>query len=169
MKKSLGFIFGLLTLPLLSLSQAGEGTFPQKDAILKFTVPENWASELDKDDGQLTLTTKDDRVAVNFTPIAVEATLEVFEKILPDAIKAVKGAVLEEKPKAHTEDGLSGFIASYKCELEGKPAMLMVSLFKGDKDHSVFATIIVSEPQTVPEAELTELQTFMKSLKPAGK
>ena len=130
-------------------------------------MPDGWKPETDKD-GAVSINSPDGRVSINFVIVPVEASLEIFEKMLPDMVKALgEGAAQVDKPKEHTEDGLTGFTATYSAKIEGKPATAFLVLFKGGKDRAVLANMIVSDPDTLPKEVGAGMDKFMSSLKGA--
>jgi hypothetical protein len=166
MKKTLCLFTALIAFPFLSPVTAGEKPFPTKNPVLKFEVPEKWKTESDKD-GSFAMESADGRIAIHFAPVPVEASLEVFEKILPDMLKDLKDATVVDKAKEHTEDGLTGYTATYAAKIEGKAAMCIFVLFKGEKEQSVLGTIFVEEPETLSKEDNAEFGAFMKSMKGA--
>lgn len=165
MKKTLCLVTGLLTLSLLPSTAAESASFPKKNPVFTYEAPAKWKTEVDAKDGSTAINSPDGRISVNLAEIPLEASMEVFEKMLPDMIKTLDEPVVTQKPKEHTEDGLTGFAASYTAKVEGKPAMCMFALFKGGKDHSVLSCIVVSEPETLPEEANKAMETFMTSWK----
>jgi predicted Zn-dependent protease len=167
MKKTLCLFTALIAFPFLSPVTAGEKPFPAKNPVLKFELPEKWKTEADAKDGSLAMESPDGRIAIHFAPVPVEASLEVFEKILPDMLKELKDAAVVDKAKEHTEDGLTGYTATYAAKIDDKPAMCIFVIFKGDAEHSVLGTIFVGEAETLPKEDSEALGAFMKSLKGA--
>ena len=169
MKKTLCILAALLASPFLPLTSAAEKTFPDKNPVLRFEIPQNWKSEADPKDGSFAMESVDGRIAVHLAPLPVEASLEVLEKILPDMLKELKDATVVEKPKEHTEEGLTGYIANYNANIEGKPALCIFVLFKGAKDQSVLGTIFVGEPGTLAKEDGEAMGKFMNSMKAPAK
>ena len=169
MKKTLCLFTALLTLPFLSPASAGEKSFPEKDAVLTYAPPDGWKTEVDAKDGSISINAPDGRISINFAPLPLAATMEIFEKLLPDMVKALGEATVVEKPKEHTEDGLTGYMATYSAKIEGKPAISIMILFKGAGDHSVLGNIVVSDPETLSKEDNASMGEFMKSMKGAAK
>ena len=170
MKKTLALVLGLLAFTFHSPASAGEKAYPPKQPVLRYELPEGWGSEVDEKDGSISLNAESGHISVNFAPLPIEATMELFEKMLPDMVKALgEGAAVVDKPKEHTEDGLSGFMTTYSAKIEGKPAMAIMVLFKGDKEHAVLGNIIVSEPEKLSKEDNEAFGKFMKSMKGAAK
>ncbi len=133
--------------------------------MLKFVAPENWKTEVDKKDGSIAVNSPDGRVSVNFGEVPVAASLELFEKMLPEMIKVLKEATVAEKAKEHSEDGLTGFTATYIGKIEDKPAMCIFVLFKGGNDRAILGNIVVSDPASLPKEDDEAIGNLMKSLK----
>ena len=170
MKKTLCLVLGLIAFTFSSPASAGEKTFPAKNPVLSFIVPENWKTEVDPKDGSISVNSPDGRISVNFAEVPVEASMEIFEKMLPDMVKALgEGAAVADKPKEHSEDGLTGYTATYAAKIEGKPAIAIMVLFKGGKDRAVLGNVIVSDPATLTKEGNEAFEGVMKSLKAAGK
>lgn len=168
MKHTLCLITGLFALSLLPLMAAEPSVFPKKNPVFSYEAPAKWKTEVDAKDGTTAINSPDGRISVNLAEVPVAASMEVFEKMLPDMIKDLDEPVVTQKPKEHTEDGLTGYAASYTAKIEGKPAMCMFALFKGDDKHSVLSCIVVGEPETLPEEDNQAMATFMKSWKGAA-
>ncbi len=169
MKIIFAFILGFLLCPLLSLSTAGEKTFPAKNPVLSFVAPDSWKTEVDKKDGSIAVNAPDGRISVNFAEVPVEANMEVFEQMLPEMVKVLKDAVVAEKAKEHTEDGLTGYMATYAGTIEGQKAVCIFVLFKGGKSRSILGNIIVGDPGTLSKENNDALEALMKSLKAAAR
>ena len=165
MKNILSLLLALVFLPLLSPASAAEKTFPKKNAVISFAMPEGWKMEVDKKDGSISINAPDGRISVNFAEVPIEATMEIFEQMLPEMVKALKDAAEAEKPKEKTEDGLTGYTATYAGKIEGQTAVCIFVLFKGGKDRSILGNIIVGDPGTLPKESNEALEAFMKSLK----
>ena len=165
MKKTLRLAIALLASTFLPLASAGEQTFPAKNPVLKFVAPDKWTTEVDKKDGSISVNSPDGLVSVNFGEVPVEASMELFEKMLPEMVKVLKDATVAEKAKEHTEDGLTGFTATYVGKIEDKPAMCIFVLFKGGKDHAILGNIVVSDPGSLPKEDDEAIGNLMKSLK----
>lgn len=170
MKKTLCLILGLLAFTFSSPVSAGEHTFPEKNPVLRYVLPTGWETELDDKDGSISINAESGRVSVNLAQVPVEAGMEVFEKMLPDMVKALGAdATVVDKPKEHTEDGLTGFTATYAATIEGKPGMAIMVLFKGGKEHAILGNIIVLDPETLSKEDNEAFAKFMKSMKGAAK
>ncbi len=169
MKKARGLFSALLALALLSPASAGEKSFPEKDPVLNYTAPAGWKTEVDATDDSISINAPDGRISINFGSIPREATMELFEKMLPAMLKVMAEATVVDKPKAQTTDGLAGFTSTCTGKLEGKPAHCTFFLFKGGKGHSVLGNIIVSDPGTLSKEDSASLADFMKSMKGAAK
>ena len=169
MKKTICLLTALLTLPFLTPASAGDKAYPKKDPVLTYSVPEGWETEVDEKDGSIAVNAKSGLISVNFAEVPVEASMEIFEKLLPDMLKELEGATVVDKPKEHTEDGLTGFTATYAAKIEGKPAMCIFILFKGGKDRAVLGNIVVSDPEKLPKEDSEALGKFMQSMKGAAK
>jgi hypothetical protein len=169
MKNILSLLLALVFLPLLSPASAAEKTFPKKNAVISFAMPEGWKMEVDKKDGSISINAPDGRISVNFAEMPIEATMEIFEQMLPEMVKALKDAAEAEKPKEKTEDGLTGYTATYAGKIEGQTAVCISVLFKGGKDRSILGNIIVRDPGTLPKESNEALEAFMKSLKGVAK
>jgi len=102
--------------------------------------------------------------AIHFAPVPIEASLEVFEKILPDMLKELKDAAVIDKAKEHTEDGLTGIHRHLCREDRRQGAMCIFVLFKGEKEQSVLGTIFVASPRRSPR-KTQAFGAFMKSMK----
>ncbi len=170
MKKPLALVLGLLAFTALSPLFAGDKTYPPKQPVLSYALPEGWTTETDAKDGSISLNAPSGHISVNFAPVPIEATMDMFEKMLPDMVKALgEDATVVDKPTAHTEDGLSGFTATYAAKIEGKPAMAIMVLFKGEDEHAVLGNIIVSDPEKLSKEDGAAFKGFMKSMKGAAK
>ena len=167
MKKTLRLAIALLAAAFSPLASAGEQTFPAKNPVLKFNAPEKWVSEVDKKDGSLSVNSPDGRVSVNFGEVPVEASMDLFEKMLPDMVKVLTDATVAEKAKEHSEDGLTGYTATYIGKIEDKPAMCIFILFKGGKDRAILGNVVVSDPSTLAKDVDEAIGSLMKSLKGA--
>ena len=165
MKKTLRLALALLASTFIQFASAGEQTFPAKDAVLKFVAPEKWTTEVDKKDGSISINSPDGRVSVNFGEVPVAASMEVFETMLPEMVKVLKDATVAEKAKEHTEDGLTGFTATYVGKIEDKPAMCIFVLFKGGAERAILGNVVVSDPGTLAKEVDEAIGNFMKSLK----
>ena len=169
MKIARGLFSALLVLVFLSPASAGEKSYPEKDPVLNYAAPAGWKIEVDTKDGTISINAPDGRISINFGSIPREATMELFEKMLPAMIKVITEATLVDKPKAQTTDGLASFTSTYAGKIEGKPALCTFFLFKGGKDRSVLGNIIVSDPETLSKEDSASLAEFMKSMKGAAK
>ncbi len=169
MNKTLCLFATLFAFPFLLPMSAGEESYPKKNPVLKYEAPEKWETEVDETDGSISINSPDGRISVNFASVPVEATMEVFAEMLPAMVKDLKDAVVTEKAKEHTEDGLTGYLATYVAKIEDKPAMCIFVLFKGGKDHAVLGNIIVADPETLPKESSDKLGKFMQSMKGAAK
>lgn len=162
-------VLALLTFALLSPVFADETTFPAKKPVLGFVVPAGWKMEEDKKDGSISINAPDGRISVNFAEVPIAASMEIFEQMLPEMTKTLKDATVAEKAKEHTEDGLTGYMATYAGKIEGQPAACIFVLFQGGKDRSILGNIIVGDPGTLPKEGNTALEAFMKSMKGVAK
>lgn len=169
MKKTLSLLVAILFIPLLASSSAEEKTFPKKNPVITYEVPQGWKQEVDKKDGSISINAPDGRISVNFAEVPVAANMEIFEQMLPEMVKALKDAVEAEKPKEKTEDGLTGYTATYAGKIEGQTAVCIFVLFKGGKERSILGNIIVGDPGTLPKESNDALEAFMKSLKGVAK
>ncbi|GDX10505.1 hypothetical protein LBMAG57_22770 [Verrucomicrobiota bacterium] len=168
MKKTLRLAITLLASAFIPLASAGEQTFPAKAPVLKFVAPEKWKTEVDKKDGSIAVNSPDGRVSVNFGEVPVAASMEIFAKMLPEMVKVLNDATVAEKAKEHSEDGLTGFTATYIGKIENKPAMCIFVLFKGGAERAILDNIVVSDPGTLPKEDDEAIGNFMKSLKGAA-
>jgi hypothetical protein len=153
---------------LLPLAAAEASSFPKKDPVLTYEAPEKWKTEVDKEGGT-SITSADGRISVNFAFTAVEASMEVFKGILPAMVKTLDEPAEAKKPEEHTEEGLTGYSASYTAKVDGKPAVCVFALFKGGKDRSVLGCFVVGEPASLSQEDNEAMEAFMGSLKAAGK
>ncbi len=170
MKKTICLLTSLLAFPFLSLTSAAEKSFPAKDPVLHYVAPDGWKTETDAKDGSISINSEDGRISVNFAALPVEATMDIFEKMLPDMVKALgEGATVVDKPKEHSEDGLTGYTTTYAAKIEGKPAMCIMVLFKGGEDRAVLGNVVVLEPETLSKEDGEALGGFMKSMKGVAK
>ncbi|MEO6741724.1 MAG: hypothetical protein ABIP20_15885 [Chthoniobacteraceae bacterium] len=170
MKKSLSLFTGFLAFTFLPFASAGEKSFPAKDSVLTYVAPDDWKTEKDAKDGSISINSPDERVSINFAPIPIDASMEIFEKMLPEMVKALgEGAKEVDKPKEHSEDGLTGYTATYSGKIEGKPAICIMILFKGGEGHSVLGNVVVADPETLSKEDNAAIGAFMKSLKGAAK
>lgn len=170
MKKTLCLVIALFAFAFHSPASAGESKFPEKNPVLRYELPAGWESEVDEKDGSISLNAKSGAISVNFAPVALDASLEVFEKLLPDMVKALgEGSAVVDKPKEHTEDGLTGYMATYSATIEGKPAMAVMVLFKGGKEQAVLGNIIVADPEKLSKEDNEAFAKFMQSMKGAAK
>jgi len=169
MKKTLCLVTALVSFPFLSLTSAAEKSFPAKEPVLSYVAPDGWKTDVDAKDGSVSINSADGRISVNFAQVPVEATMDIFEKLLPDMVKELKDATVADKPKEHTEDGLTGYTATYAAKIEDKPAMCIFVLFKGGKESAVLGNVVVADPETLTKEDNEALGGFMKSLKGAAK
>lgn len=170
MKKTLCLFAGFLTLNFLPFASAGEKSFPAKNPVLSYAAPDDWKTEKDAKDGSISINSPDGRVSINLAPLEIDASMEIFEKMLPDMVKALGDDTKEvDKAKEHTEDGLTGYTATYAGKIEDKPAVCIMVLFKGGEGHSVLGNVVVAEPDTLSKENGAAIGAFMKSLKGAGK
>jgi len=139
--------------------------YPPKRPVISYELPTTWTSETDKDDGSISINSTDERVSVNFAEVPATATMEIFEQMLPDMIKDLGKAVVAKKPEEHTEDGLSGFTATYAGTADDKPVTAIFVLFKAGKDRSILGNLLLLEPTTLPKEDGEAFGDFMKSLK----
>ncbi len=167
MKTALRLITGLLAFPLLTLAAAEVASFPKNDPVLTYEAPEKWKTEVDKEGGTA-ITSADGRISVNFAVTPVEASMEVFKEILPAMVKTLDEPVEAKKPEEHTEDGLTGYSATYTAKVEGKPASCIFVLFKGGKERSVLSCIVVSDPGSLPKEDGEAMGKLMNSMKAAA-
>ncbi|WP_395742535.1 hypothetical protein [Prosthecobacter sp.] len=166
MKRALCLLAGLLTLSLLPAS-AAEKTFPAKNPVLKFELPEKWTSEVDASDGSISLTSddKDERISVNFVEVKVEATMEDFKGMVPEMVKELKNAQLVQEAKEQTSDGLTGYTTGYIGTYEGNQAMMIIILFKAGEGRSIIETAVMMEPATMPKEQAAKFDALMNSVK----
>jgi hypothetical protein len=169
MKKTLCLATALLSFAFLSPASAGESAFPEKDSILKFEVPAGWKTEADAKSGTTAISSADGRIVVTLAPLPVAATMDLFQAMLPDMLKSLGETTVVDKPNEHTEDGLTGYTGTYATKIEGKSAMCVIVLFKGEKEHAVLGTIIATEPESLPKEDGEAMGAFMKSMKGAAK
>lgn len=169
MKNTLCLIAGLLTLSLLPASAADESSYPAKNPVLKYEVPAKWTAEVDSSDGSISINSDDERVSINFAEVEVEGTMEAFKVMLPAMVKEFKEAKEAEAPKEHTSDGLTGFTATYTGKVEDSPVVIIMVLFKADKDRSIIANFVLDNPTTMPKEQGEKFEAFMKSLKGVAK
>ncbi len=163
-KRALRLAIALLASAFIPLAAAGEQTFPAKDPIMKFVAPAGWATEVDKKDGSIAINSKDGRVSVNFGEVPAAASMTLFKRMLPEMVKVLKDATAVEEAKEHTEDGLSGFTATYIGQIEDKPAMCIFVLFKAGGNRAVLGNVVVEDPGTLPKEDDEAIEVFMKSL-----
>lgn len=149
--------------------KATAGSYPKKHPVISYEVPENWTSEVDKDDGNISINSDDERVSVNFAEVPAEATMESFKEMLPEMIKELKKPVAVKEAEEHTEDGLTGFTATYSGKVEGKPVTAIFVLFKAGKERSILGNMILEEPETMPKEVGAAFGAFMHSLKACEK
>lgn len=167
MNQKLPLLTVLLIFPLLQLTTSAATSFPDKDPVISFVTPKTWASELDKD-GSLSISSKSGRVAVTFGEAPAAASLEALEQMLPAMIKILQNPVEADKPKEHTEDGLTGYTATYTGKIEDKPATVIFVLFEGGKKRSILGNMILIDPETMPKNDDAAFKEFMHSLTAAG-
>ena len=165
MKHTLCLVVGFLALSLLPATAADEVTYPAKNPVLKYVVPADWTSEVDPKDGSVSINSDDERVSVNFGETEAEASMEVFKLMLPAMVKEFKDAKEADAPKEHTSDGLTGYTSTYTGTIEGSPVVIIMVLFKADKDRSIIANFILENPATLPKEQGEKFEAFMKSLK----
>jgi hypothetical protein len=168
MKKTLCILAALIASPFLSPTMADE-KYPVKEPVLTYVAPAGWKTETDPKDGSISINAASGRISVNFASVPVEATMEIFEKLLPDMVKELDSATVVDKAKEHTEAGLTGYTATYSAKIEGKPAMAIFILFKGGKESAVLGNIVVSDPESLSKEDNEGMGAFMQSLKGAGK
>ena len=169
MKKTLCLFTAILALPFLSPASAADKGFPEKDPVLTYAMPDGWKAEVDAKDGSISINSPDGRISVNFVAVPVEASMDVFEKMLPEMLKALGETTVVDKPKEHSEDGLTGYTGTYAAKIEGKPAMAILVLFKGGKDRAILGNFIVAEPETLSKEDNEAFAKFMQSMKGAAK
>ncbi len=167
MNKKLLLLTGLMAFPILPLTAAAATSFPGKDPIISYEIPAKWTSELAKD-GSLSISSKSGRVAVTFGEAPVAASLEALEKSLPEMVKILQDPVETEKPKEHTEGGLTGYTATYVGKIDGKPAMVIYVLFEGEKKRAILGNMILIDPETMPKNDDEAFKAFMHSLNGAA-
>lgn len=170
MKKILCLFAGLLALPFLPLASAlplgsAESSFPAKKPVLNYVTPKNWKAEVDPKDGSVSIHPENGRIAVTFGELDGEATMDVFEKVADAMVKGFKDPVVTEKPKIQSEDGLTGYTATYAAKLEDKPALVIIMLFKAGKERSILGNIIVTDPETLSKEDGESLASLAKSIK----
>lgn len=165
MKLALCLLVGLLSLSSLPTASAADKTYPEKDPVLKFTVPEKWTFEVDEKDGSIAINSDDGRISVNFAAVPVEATMETFKELIPDMIKELKEAKVAEEAKEQTSDGLTGFSATYTAKVEDSPALFNFVMFKAGKERAILGNFVMADPATMPKEQGEKFQAFMKSLK----
>lgn len=164
MKNTLCLLAGLLTLSLLPASAADEKTFPAKSPILKYEVPANWTTEVDAADGDISITSDDEKISVSIVELPVAATLEMLESLVPDMIKEFDKPKLVDAAKEMTADGLTGYSVTYSAASEGSPLVINMVLFKAGKDRSVLANFVLENPDKLPKEQGEKFAAFMKSL-----
>ncbi len=140
-------------------------SYPSKRPVLSYVVPGNWTSEVDSEDGSISINSENERISVNFTEAPATANMEVFEEMLPAMVEDLEDHVVAKKPEEHTEDGLTGYTATYAGKVEGKPVVAIFVLFKAGKDRSILGNMILAEPETLPKEDSEAFDGFMKSLK----
>ncbi|MCE9518965.1 MAG: hypothetical protein K8R87_05300, partial [Verrucomicrobia bacterium] len=116
----------------------------------------------------LSLSSKSGRVAVTLGEVPVAASLEVLEQMLPAMVKILKDPVEADKPKEHTEGGLTGYTATYAGKIDDKPAMVIFVLFEGGKKRALLGNMILIEPETLPKNDDEAFKAFMHSLNGAA-
>lgn len=169
MKHTLCLIAGLLTLSLLPASAADEKTYPAKDPILKYEVPAKWTTEVDPKDGDIAITSDDERIAVNIVELPVAASVEMIETLVPDMVKEFENPKLVEAAKEQTADGLTGYVVTYTATSDGSPMVINMVLFKAGKERSVLANFVLDNPATMPKEQNEKFAAFMKSLQGLAK
>lgn len=168
MKKTLCLLTALVAFPFLPPASAAEESYPEKDPVITYVVPEKWTAEAAKDGG-ISINSADGRISVNFATLPVEASMAVFEKILPHLVKELTDPTVVVKPTEHTEFGLTGYAATYTGKIENRPVMCIMTLFKGGKEHAVVGNVIVESPETLSTENSEALGKFMQSVKGAAK
>ena len=128
MNQKLLVLTGLIASPLLSITTAFAASYPAKNPVLHYEAPKEWISEQTKD-GNLSINSRDGRVSANFGEVESAASLDLFQQMLPAIVKVLKEPVETDKPKVHTEDGLTGYTATYSGKIDDKPAMVFFVLF----------------------------------------
>jgi hypothetical protein len=168
MHKSLLLALALLPFSLLPLASAAEKSFPKKDPVFTYVEPKGWTTEVDKKDGSISVGSEDGNVAVNFTTVPAEATMEAFASMLPAMVNTLKDAKLVENVKEHTEDGITGYTATYSGKIKGVPVVSIYMLLKGGKDRAVLGNVLVGNPAKLPEADSKAMESFMNSMHGVG-
>jgi hypothetical protein len=169
MKRTLSLIAGLLTLSLLPASAADAKTYPAKSPVLQYEVPAKWTSEVDPADGDISISSDDERISIDFGETEPEASMEVFKVMLQAMVKEIKDAKEVEAPKEHTSDGLTGYTATYTGTVEDSPVVIIMVLFQAGKDRSIIANFMLENPATLPKEQNDKFGAFMKSLKAVEK
>ena len=137
--------------------------------MLSYVTPEKWKTAVDPKDGSISMNSADERISVNFGEVPGAASMEMFEQMLPAMTKVLKDPVVAQEAKELTEDGLSGFTATYAGKIGGKATVCIFVLFKDGKERSILGNMIMSEPQTLPKEDNDAFEKFMKSMKGVAK
>lgn len=149
-----------------SLKGPGQGdVYPLKDPVFTYAVPKNWKAEFDKKEGNLSINSPDGMVSVNFGTVEADASMEVFQAMLPAMTKSLEGAEVAEKAKEQTDSGLTGYTASYAAKLDNKPVIAIFMLIKGGKGRAVLGTVMVEDPEKLPKKEEEAMKALMDSMK----
>ena len=164
MKHTLRRLAGLAALPVLALTLAEAASFPEKDPVFTYEAPEKWKTVADKEGG-IALNSADGKISVNFAVTPVEASMEVFKEMLPAMVKTLDEPAEAKKPEEHTEDGLTGYTATYNAKVDGKPASCVFVLFKGGKERSVLTCVVISDPASLPKEDGEAMDKMMNSMK----
>lgn len=169
MKHTLCLIAGLFTLSFLSASAADEKTYPAKNPILKYEVPAKWTTEVDPADGDISIASDDERIAVSIVELPVAASVEMIESLVPDMVKEFENTKLVEAAKEQTADGLTGYVVTYAGTSDGSPVLINMVLFKAGKERSVLANFVLDNPATISKEQNEKFAAFMKSLQGLAK
>jgi hypothetical protein len=169
MKLSLCLVAGLLSLSLHPASAADETTFPAKNPVIKYWIPDIWTNEVDPTDGSVSISSDDERISIVFAELPVEATMELCKRMEQKMVKRLKDAKEAHPAKEQASDGLSGYTASYTGSVEGRQAIMTMILFKDGKDRSILGVVFMADHDTMPKEQDEKLEAFMKSLKSTAK
>lgn len=164
MKRTLCLIAGILVLCLYPASAANETTFPAKNPVIKYEIPDKWTSEVDPTDGSVSISSDVRGISVVFAEIPVEATMELFKGMVPRVIKRLEDAKEAEPAKEQTSDGLADYTTSYAGLVEGTQVSMKMILFKGGKDRSILGVIAMADPANMSKEQNEKFAAFMKSL-----
>ncbi len=164
MIRSLSLIAALVVLGNVSPVSAEQKSFPEKEPVLAFDLPEKWTFE-PKSGNVWEVSSPSGRFKIRAEVLPVAASMEEFKKCANEKPGMFLKTRQVEEPSEATEQGFSGFREMVEFELNGNTkAHGCWALIKVNEKSSLWVMSMIDE-DNIPREEAKQVDKFLDSVK----